>query len=475
MGFCTNCGAKLETVSKFCTRCGAEVTGADIESVKTDNIDFGVYNTSDNDTGGFNSSTYDTGNYGVNDYDTGGFTPLQQPYQQPYQQQSTRSAGNWKKAIAWIVVIASALFLGVVLFFIISGDGGFPGRIFSRNPSNDDGGSGISAAPPSSDIALPEQTDPPNEEPDEEGIWYVVVPDLVGQQQATLENIFHSLGLIPEFIFIDNELEAGTVISVASIGMQVPENSTLQVHISLGPPYIFIENPKIVVTARYDTGRSRFVDRDAYADAVRAAGGIPVQPGEDSILAAMFRDGRTDNVDTIAENYDGLVLTGGGDISARFFGQDRHPASGDPDENCDTVELALCLAFIRAGKPVLGINRGMQIINVALGGDIIQDIPDLLGIASDVHLGNNRHSIDIESGTWLYEMYGRTLSVTSNHHQAVGRIADGVTVAARVGLVVEALEYGNVLGVQFNPERLSDRGRLIYTDFINRCSYFYIR
>ena len=197
-----------------------------------------------------------------------------------------------------------------------------------------------------------------------------------------------------------------------------------------------------------------------------------MQPRDDDLLADAIRTGNSANADTIAARYDGLILTGGGDISARFFGQERHFASADPDENYDVAEIALCQAFIRAGKPVLGVNRGMQIINVAMGGDIIQDIPDLLGIASNVHSGGSRHTIRIEPGTWLYDMFGSSLVTFSSHHQAVGRIADGFVIVARTGEVVEAIERGNVLGVQFHPERLADEARsAIYNDFIQRCSY----
>jgi putative glutamine amidotransferase len=147
-----------------------------------------------------------------------------------------------------------------------------------------------------------------------------------------------------------------------------------------------------------------------------------------------------------------------------------------PDENLDIVELALTRAFVDAGKPVFGVNRGMQVINIAMGGDIIQDIPDLLGLPSNVHSGNNRHTIQIEPNTWLFDMFGSSLVTYSSHHQALGRVADGFTVVARVGPVIEAIERGNILGVQFNPARLAgDGGLLIYSDFITRCSYGPVR
>ena len=239
--------------------------------------------------------------------------------------------------------------------------------------------------------------------------------------------------------------------------------------------YIIIDNPKIVITTRYNPSNREFNAQDAHARSVELAGGTAVQATDDRMLADMLRTGDTSNADAIAALYDGLILTGGGDISARFFGQTRHPASAAPDETRDIAEIELCRAFINAGKPVLGINRGMQVLNVTLGGDLIQDIPDLMDIDSGVHSGNNIHVIDINRDSWLYDLFGSSLRVSSSHHQAVGVLAAGFTVAAQHGLVIEAIEYGNLLGIQFNPERLdASASGQIFNDFIQRCSIYYI-
>jgi len=238
------------------------------------------------------------------------------------------------------------------------------------------------------------------------------------------------------------------------------------------PTPVYIENPQIIITTRYNPSTGAFNAQDEHAASVRSAGGIPVLPGDDRMLAEILRTGDTTNADAIADLYDGLILTGGGDISARFFNQTPHPASGTPDEIRDTAEIALCRAFINAGKPILGINRGMQVLNVTMGGDLYQDIPDLLGLPDSTHLGNNTHTISIERGTWLYDLFGSSLLTYSAHHQALNVIARGFTIAASAGVVVEAIENGNFLGIQFNPERLEGNGSsLIFTDFITRCSY----
>ena len=479
MGFCIYCGEKLDSDSRFCTRCGAEVIGADVDYTEvssTDTYDYGITDPEPADYGDYGYNTTETFDYNSNAYTPEPMLKRQRSTQQP--------TGSGKKILAWVVVGMASLLLGVVLFFVISGTdpGELINSIFPGNKTNNSG-TGISTSttptpPPDTDTGTetdPDEPEPPGTEPEDDPVIYITIPDLEGYHKDELETIFKELGLVPEYIYIEDERAEGTVLVVEKYGEKVAVPATVGVLVSLGMPYIYIENPQIVVTARYDSDRRRFADRNSYADAVRDAGGIPILPDDDTTLANAFRTGSTVNVDAIAAKYDGLVLTGGGDISARFFGQERHPASGDPDENCDIVEIALCRAFINAGKPVLGINRGMQVINVAMGGDIIQDIPDILGIASDVHLGNTRHTIQIERGTWLFDMYGSSLSVTSNHHQAVGRIADDFIVVARVGQVIEAIENGNVLGVQFNPERLPDSGSLIYSDFLKRCSYFHIR
>jgi len=238
------------------------------------------------------------------------------------------------------------------------------------------------------------------------------------------------------------------------------------------PTPTYIENPNIVITTRYNPSTGAFNAQDEHAASVRSAGGTPILPGDDRMLAEILRTGDTTNADAIAQMYDGLILTGGGDISARFFNQTPHPASGTPDETRDLAELALCRAFVNAGKPILGINRGMQILNVAMGGDLIQDIPDLLGLPDDAHSGNNTHIITVERGTWLYDLFGASLLTYSAHHQCVGIIARDFKIAAYTGSVVEAIENGNFLGIQFNPERLEGNGSsLIFSDFIKRCSY----
>ena len=240
--------------------------------------------------------------------------------------------------------------------------------------------------------------------------------------------------------------------------------------------YADTDIPEIIVTSRFVPATGSFTDKPNYIEGVRRSGGIPVFPDDDPELAAILREGTaeyTDYADKLAERYDGLLLTGGGDIAAHFFNQDHHPAANQPDEILDEAELALCHAFIRAGKPVFGICRGMQILNVATGGELIQDIPAILGIPLNVHSGESaRHNINIRPGTWLYSQFGPELETNSLHHQCVDGVSPGFTVVAYTGPVIEAMERGNLFGTQFHPERMLDEGmEPFFDDFIYRCSY----
>lgn len=155
---------------------------------------------------------------------------------------------------------------------------------------------------------------------------------------------------------------------------------------------------------------------------------------------------------------DGLVLCGGGDLESALFGQENH-GSNPPDRVRDRAELALFDAFFQAGKPILGICRGMQVINVALGGDIIQDLPPQVRPFHIPDGGKDRvHPIRAAEDSVLFSLYGPVFPVNSWHHQAVGRLGAGLrAVAWAEGGFAEALEHTRrpVWGVQFHPERLA--------------------
>lgn len=153
----------------------------------------------------------------------------------------------------------------------------------------------------------------------------------------------------------------------------------------------------------------------------------------------------------------GLVLCGGGDLNPALFGQEDR-GSQPPDPVRDRAEMALFQAFFQAGKPILGICRGMQLINVALGGTLIQDLPASVAPFHGGSKTDRIHPIRTAEGSLLHQLYGPICSVNSFHHQAVDRLGDGLIPTAWAeasfaeGLAHSALP---VLGVQFHPERLA--------------------
>lgn len=152
---------------------------------------------------------------------------------------------------------------------------------------------------------------------------------------------------------------------------------------------------------------------------------------------------------------DAIILPGGGDITPAFFGE-RNAGSVNIDTELDILQFQALDYAIRRRKPVLGICKGMQVINVAFGGTIIQDLPTSL---YHKYCGRDQyHDTTILEGSCLYELYGSSAFVNSAHHQAVGRLGTGLTAIQWCPLdgCVEAVihEYLPILGLQWHPERL---------------------
>lgn len=154
---------------------------------------------------------------------------------------------------------------------------------------------------------------------------------------------------------------------------------------------------------------------------------------------------------------DGLLLCGGGDIESTLFGQEDR-GSQPPDRERDRAELALFHAFFDAGKPILGVCRGMQLINVALGGDLIQDLPPEQRSRHTAPEGDLVHAVRTRPGTLLDRLYGPAFPVNSAHHQAVGRLGEGLrAIAWSEEGSPEAMDWEerHIMAVQFHPERMS--------------------
>lgn len=174
---------------------------------------------------------------------------------------------------------------------------------------------------------------------------------------------------------------------------------------------------------------------------------------------------------------DGLLLPGGGDMDPKFYGQERIPACGEPNLLRDAAEPLLLRAFLAADKPVLGICRGIQVMNAVLGGDLYQDIKPFEHLPHNDHWAKV-HTVTVRRGTLLSRILEQdTVLVNSQHHQAVDQVAPGFTLAAlSEDGIVEAIEKPDArfcLGVQWHPEWLSDADPAmqgLFDAFVNACS-----
>ncbi len=160
-----------------------------------------------------------------------------------------------------------------------------------------------------------------------------------------------------------------------------------------------------------------------------------------------------------AGEYDGLLLPGGGDIDPARYGQEMN-GSWPSDKELDAWQLAVLDGFIKARKPVLGICRGHQLINVYFGGTLVQDLPtaaDHKMVEAGDKRTDNRHMIEADEGTFLHRIYGDRFPVNSAHHQGIDRVGAGLIVTARADDgVIEAAAHESlpVWSVQWHPERM---------------------
>lgn len=194
---------------------------------------------------------------------------------------------------------------------------------------------------------------------------------------------------------------------------------------------------------------------DDYVHGVEQAGGIP--------FVVPFLENES-SVELVADKMDGLLLSGGDDIDPALFGEEPHGGLGDVTPERDRLEILLIHAMMRRNKPILGICRGMQVLNAAFGGTLYQDLPrEWKGRIQHAQRGPRNHvthTVHIEPGSRVHDLLGGQTELRTNsfHHQAVKVVAGNlIPVAWDEEGLVEAVEIPGssfVVAVQWHPENL---------------------
>jgi putative glutamine amidotransferase len=193
---------------------------------------------------------------------------------------------------------------------------------------------------------------------------------------------------------------------------------------------------------------------DGYVTAVGRAGGLALMVTPDPQLV--------EDPDELLDRIDGLIISGGADVDPASYGADPDPATQIPMPDRDTFEIALIRRAAALDMPVLGICRGMQVLNVAFGGTLIQHLPDAYGHEDHRRVPGSfdgaDHDVALQDGSLVATIAGEVVHATkSHHHQGVDRVGDGLTVTGSSTLddLAEAIELPDrrfVLGIQWHPE-----------------------
>ncbi|MCC7410465.1 MAG: gamma-glutamyl-gamma-aminobutyrate hydrolase family protein [Gammaproteobacteria bacterium] len=207
--------------------------------------------------------------------------------------------------------------------------------------------------------------------------------------------------------------------------------------------------PTIGITTYGRDASNRFDCPAEYVDAVRRAGGVPM----------LLPPGEGDWTD-VARRLDGLLLTGGGDINPARYGGAAHPSIYAVDDQRDAAECTLMRSAINTGLPTLAICRGMQILNVVLGGTLHAHVPDAFGEQVRHRVPPRepvQHRVSVQPGSHLASLLEiREFDCASWHHQALDSIAAGLQISAYApDMLIEAVELSDhpfLVAVQWHPE-----------------------
>lgn len=226
--------------------------------------------------------------------------------------------------------------------------------------------------------------------------------------------------------------------------------------------------PLVGISVQRSVEQSAFGPRDSalqvmeYAESVVAAGGRAVLlPATETIH------------DDLLEGIDGLVLSGGGDLSPEMYGETAEEKTYGVSETRDRFETALVEDAERRGIPVFAICRGLQLINVLRGGTLHQHVD---GHWQTEPSTSPMHEIEVDPSSRLAEIIGDTsLPVNSYHHQAIDRLGDGLTPVARANGLIEAFEDAehSIVAVQWHPEHMastSSQNLALFADLVQRAS-----
>lgn len=235
-----------------------------------------------------------------------------------------------------------------------------------------------------------------------------------------------------------------------------------------------MKKPLIGLTPSHNTDNNDIIMRPTYIKALTAAGAVPV---------VLPLTSSVDDLTQLADAFDGFLFTGGPDLHPFLFGEETQAHCGPVSASRDQMELALLPLIMKTGKPVLGICRGAQLLNIGLGGNIWQDIPSQ--VASDFPIAHSQpfdytlpsHTVTLTPDSLLARISGaEKLSVNSMHHQAVKDTAPGLTACAvspdHLTEAVELPDYPFFLGVQWHPEYLWEKDAAaagLFLAFVEAC------
>ncbi|MBR3841346.1 MAG: gamma-glutamyl-gamma-aminobutyrate hydrolase family protein [Erysipelotrichales bacterium] len=222
--------------------------------------------------------------------------------------------------------------------------------------------------------------------------------------------------------------------------------------------------PRILITARecMNGDNPAWQVNKAYTEAIIKAGGIPVICPPQAL----------EQLEIIGDLCEGMLVTGGDDLEPSLYNQPKHPTTVCADYALDKMDMELISYFYKFRKPILGICRGIQSINVAFGGTLYQDLPsEYVPMREDGH-SKTEHLVYFEKGTYGEQVFGKVFMVNSYHHQAIKALGNGLTVSGvSEDGIIEAVEGRDLFAVQWHPEKLVDveEHMRLFVDFIDMC------